>query len=719
MDLTQCLSAASHRTLIAIARCHGFRAHKGIPKDSLVRQLANYLGDAARLHALVDDCRPDERRALYRLAASDGRLPAHDFTRPFGPIRPYRPWRAESVRHPWRNPVSTSERLLYLGLIYLSRGNRKRGELAQIVLPAEFLSRIAPPAPTVAPGSPATEPGDSVDPCLDMAVLLAYLQQTDVHPLHGHWRSLGHTRQVAARLRPPESVLEVRSELQTNRLRFIHYLAESLGLIGLTGGSLKPAPGALAWLEKPTPSQWRGLWDAWLDTTDENRERWTRYRLPGSRLRDPFRFVRRLLQVMDTFRVDSWFSVGDLVQDPRLGAEDLMPWWEKEETDAAATLVEDVLRGPLTALGVACVHPTSDGLLWMLTRQGAWLLNEEDSEPPQMATAPLRLGENLTLIRPSNGCLAGLLTLVDWAEWGPDSPALRPTPDSIAQALASRSAHAPLTSVDGSGADSHLGGNTVLQDLYAALARYAEPMLSDGQRATLERWAREVQIVTLRRRLILELPDGMAMDRLLSDPSFRSYVLQIIAPDSAILQGKDREQVIQQLRQQGFHVRSVEPDQRTTELDSGGVLWLATATLVLDHLARRLAVMSIPPSVVLDRLAAHLDPATLASAERGAAHAIARLNEALDGPAPVPQGMTLDDALRVIQDAITGGESLQLRYWSAWRGEITERIVEPARIEWRGDAAYLIGYCHLRRAERTFRLDRVLDVRRCERAPTG
>jgi hypothetical protein len=718
MDLTQCLSAASHRTLIAIARCQGFRAHKGIPKDSLVRQLADHLGDAARLHALLDDCRPDERRALHRLAASDGRMPAHDFTRQFGPIRPYRPWRTDSVRHPWRNPISISERLLYLGLIYLTRGNRERGEPAQVVLPAEFLSRIAPPAPTVALGLPATEPGEPVDPCLDMAIWLAYLQQMDVRPLHGRWLSPVHIRRVAARLRPPEPVQGARSELQTDRLRFIHYLGESLGLIAVTGGRLKPAPRALAWLEKPTPSQWRDLWDAWLDTTGENRERWTRYRLPGSRLRDPFRFVRNLLPVVATCPADHWLSVGNLVENPRLGGDDLIPWWEREERDAAAILVGEVLRGPLTALGVVRVQSTPAGLLWRLTPQGAWLL-DRGGELPAEATALLQMSEDLTLTLPPDGCPAGLLALAGWTEWGSEEPALRLTPDSVAQALASRSPHAPLTSVDGSAVGSHLGGNAALQDLCAALSRYAEPVLGDNQRATLERWAREAQIVTLRRRLILELPDGMTMDRLPSDPLFRSCVQRMITPDSAILQGQDQEQVIQWLRQQGFHVRSVEPDQRTAELDSGGAFWLATATLVLDHLARRLAVTPIPPSAVLDWLAAHLDPATLASAERGAAHAIARLNEALDGPAPALQGMALDDALRVIQDAIAGGECLQLRYWSAWRGEVTERIVEPARVEWRGDAAYLIGYCRLRRAERTFRLDRVLDVRRCERAPTG
>ncbi len=48
-----------------------------------------------------------------------------------------------------------------------------------------------------------------------------------------------------------------------------------------------------------------------------------------------------------------------------------------------------------------------------------------------------------------------------------------------------------------------------------------------------------------------------------------------------------------------------------------------------------------------------------------------------------------------------------MTYWTAGRGERTTRTVDPYRIEWRGDVAYLIGYCHARMDERVFRVDRI------------
>jgi predicted DNA-binding transcriptional regulator YafY len=149
----------------------------------------------------------------------------------------------------------------------------------------------------------------------------------------------------------------------------------------------------------------------------------------------------------------------------------------------------------------------------------------------------------------------------------------------------------------------------------------------------------------------------------------------------------------------------------------GDALWLAVAFLVHAHLARRLSLTSVPPAAVLDRLTSFLDPAGLAAAQAAAAEAIAGLDQALDGPPPLAPAITQDALLDSLEAAIQAGETLCIRYWSAWRGEVTERQVQPQCIEWRGDRVYLIAHCHLRGALRTFRLDRILDVIRCEKGP--
>src|SRR5262245_18281614 len=63
-------------------------------------------------------------------------------------------------------------------------------------------------------------------------------------------------------------------------------------------------------------------------------------------------------------------------------------------------------------------------------------------------------------------------------------------------------------------------------------------------------------------------------------------------------------------------------------------------------------------------------------------------------------------AVLVLSSAIQGGRRAVLRYISA-RGDLTERGFEPYGIAYHGGLWYTIGYCHLRAAQRLFRLDRI------------
>ncbi len=60
-------------------------------------------------------------------------------------------------------------------------------------------------------------------------------------------------------------------------------------------------------------------------------------------------------------------------------------------------------------------------------------------------------------------------------------------------------------------------------------------------------------------------------------------------------------------------------------------------------------------------------------------------------------------------EAIYSGKRLFLRYMNK-DGEISERWVSPQKVIGLTDYVYLQAYCHTRQAERTFRLDRILDV---------
>jgi proteasome accessory factor C len=72
-------------------------------------------------------------------------------------------------------------------------------------------------------------------------------------------------------------------------------------------------------------------------------------------------------------------------------------------------------------------------------------------------------------------------------------------------------------------------------------------------------------------------------------------------------------------------------------------------------------------------------------------------------------GSETDETLAIIRDAVAAGTQLEFGYLSS-RGERERRRVDPLRIESIDQDWYLRGWCHLRKAVRTFRLDRIDDL---------
>ena len=53
---------------------------------------------------------------------------------------------------------------------------------------------------------------------------------------------------------------------------------------------------------------------------------------------------------------------------------------------------------------------------------------------------------------------------------------------------------------------------------------------------------------------------------------------------------------------------------------------------------------------------------------------------------------------------------LKIRYFTSSKGEITEREVTPKEIKQENNKQYLVGHCHLRNEERTFRIDSIVSM---------
>jgi DNA polymerase-3 subunit epsilon len=147
--------------------------------------------------------------------------------------------------------------------------------------------------------------------------------------------------------------------------------------------------------------------------------------------------------------------------------------------------------------------------------------------------------------------------------------------------------------------------------------------------------------------------------------------------------------------------------------------WLCTLLLArnlfhfggnsLGHIARVLGLRSgrahralndvYVTAEVLKRMASEMASMNLVT--------IADLVEAQGGPiyTPAPPSVTLPPPLSI---ALDRGRPLRIVY-AGPQGQ-TERIIEPLYSTSRGGQDYLIAYCRLRRDQRTFRVDRIVEA---------
>jgi DNA polymerase-3 subunit epsilon len=64
----------------------------------------------------------------------------------------------------------------------------------------------------------------------------------------------------------------------------------------------------------------------------------------------------------------------------------------------------------------------------------------------------------------------------------------------------------------------------------------------------------------------------------------------------------------------------------------------------------------------------------------------------------------------ILEDVILSGKKIYAKYISS-TGKFSERVIEPREIVFQRNSMYLIGFCHLKQENRTFRLDRFLGVK--------
>lgn len=280
-QLYDILASRTWEELRAVTLTHGLKFNAQQSRQESLAYLCQQLDQQGWHKRAFRTLQPAELKALQTLQAANGKLPYHHFAQQNGIIRPYRPWRKDCPRHAWKKPHSIAEKLWYLGFVEIMRG--EPGQSDSIIAPTEVLDLLPPlphPAPTAMPIPTAPFTPDTL--CHDIAVLLGLLLRNNVKLAWGRWLPPRFLKMFNQWLSIPESLPDMRSELKTERLRFLHYLAETAGLVGIINGYLKPAAAAWTWLDAPPDQQWQLLWQAWQQdlTRRPDEQRWLKYRFP-------------------------------------------------------------------------------------------------------------------------------------------------------------------------------------------------------------------------------------------------------------------------------------------------------------------------------------------------------------------------------------------------------------------------------------------------------
>ena len=574
---------------------------------------------------------------------------------------------------------------------------------------------------------PAPEPRRPRDPVADVVTLLAFLMDGGPVRLLRHGAMPIHAvRELNRRLRPPVPIelAGVRSERQAGRIPLLRRLAGQAGLIAPVGRFLQLTPAAWDWLGWPLVQRWRVLWDTWREDPGWNE----------LGVRDPSALpaLRR-----DLLALLALHSSGEFLPLPVLSqrAEPLLaphlpppiPAAEEGETATEQSL-RAFLTGPLTWLGavIPAHSPIPSGVsvtpphphtirvhrdTLQLTPAGAWLLGHPDAPPPTAPPpAPCQVRADLTVWVPRVADAQTRVRLAALAGW------------------VARLPEADLYRVSREAAYRHLQAGGAIDEIIAFLEHSSGQSVPKPARGLLENWAQEYGRLRLRTVTVLEADSRETLRGLLARRSVRRYLTETLSPRIAVVT-PGRERQLQHLVFGLGHLPHIElPISQTGPAaltpTEAAYLWLAVQ--VYRALARHGDLPRCIPQAIVERLEG-LRPARL---DQGTARPWIAAAETCDAalryldPPDEPVSPTVGDEeeenippheespqrtqlVTQLESAIAAGAVVAMTYYTAGRDAVTERRVEPLRLEWWGPVPYLVAWCTWRRAERVFRIDRI------------
>lgn len=229
----------------------------------------------------------------------------------------------------------------------------------------------------------------------------------------------------------------------------------------------------------------------------------------------------------------------------------------------------------------------------------------------------------------------------------------------------------------------------------------------------LARLLHQAPVIRLVRGFVLEFTHPEELAQLRRSPFWRRAFEGMLSPRHVALDPWQGEGLLRRLHRQGLLSEGdlagaappdYPPAQYPLALSKTEQVYLLNLALLSEALQNAVAA---PPGL-LARLAAGLDHPLRAAAARKASAALAQLQ-------PVSQWsieevlpeLPAESLVSFLEKAVRHAEAIDVLYQASGRHTPELRHITPLLVEQRGGRYYLIAYCHTRRANRTFRLDRL------------
>lgn len=512
------------------------------------------------------------------------------------------------------------------------------------------------------------------------------------------------------------------------------------GLIGMVSGRIRPARTAHDWLAMSATAQIRALHQIWRNAPEVA---WSwlpqQYRHPA-RARVWHTLTEQLLAGVAALPVDSWVLMTELAADPALqgatlgfGVERNLPSVRQALTRQAGQLVTFLLSEVLPRLGLVavtgegencCLALTAEGAGWLHGGSGAskggpgWLFPEQAPGPDPAGPEPAcwQVTDDLRLMVPLEAPAAATFEALQFADLlaiGPPA-AYRITGPSLERGLSH-------------GYD--------LADIRFLLAQGAGQPLSGAAAARLAHWQEELTVIRCEPGYRLQPLAAGVLPRLREHEPFRALAELSASGRWAFVSQAESAALMRYLRRSGYVLSPETPGAAEGAAPPlpGPFLRrrlplapLATLVGVYERLQLRVpGLADLGLHALSQMLSAALQPDSQAAVARLVASNDALIARHCAGPradadaaeipaAPLTEaaGPSLPGPNRiseVIEAAVAAGTALEILYADT-TGAVTQRRIRPLRLEERWGRQYVVAYCELRRDERSFRLDRIVEV---------